>query len=143
MDAAGWIVRGTPRAGGHSVELVMPGSMRHGGVRSDSQVTAPFPLPDRQWRSVGEYLRLSGRELQIVRGFFNGGTEATIAGRLRLSSHTVHSHVDRIYKKLNVGSRCGLAVRIFSAYLSLYPPDGDARGPRATAPSDSDEAACA
>jgi Bacterial regulatory proteins, luxR family len=38
---------------------------------------------------------------------------------LGISSHTVHTHLERLYHKLAVGSRAALISRIFVEYLSL------------------------
>ena len=85
--------------------------------------TEQFPLPESVWESLRESLLLSKRELQIVRALFDGGCETSIARDLNVSAHTVHSHLDRLYKKLHVNSRCALAVCVFSEYLALYPPE--------------------
>ena len=72
---------------------------------------------------------MSNRELEVVRGVFNGGTELSIAKELKLSVHTVHSHFDRLYKKLGIKSRCALAVRVFAEYLRLQPLEPSCRRP--------------
>lgn len=105
----------------------MPGKTGQSESRDRSTTTNGFPLPSQLWHSVGQSLRLSNRELQIVRGIFDGGSEASIARDLDLSSHTIHSHLDRLYRKLHVSNRCALAVRVFSEYLKLHPPDRDSR----------------
>ena len=105
----------------------MPGKTGQSESSYRLTTTTGFPLPGRLWHSVGESLHLSSRELQIVRGIFDGGCEASIARDLDLSSHTIHSHLDRLYRKLHVSNRCALAVRIFSEYLTLHPPDRDGR----------------
>ncbi|MFT9257517.1 MAG: response regulator transcription factor [Acetobacter sp.] len=48
---------------------------------------------------------LSERELEVLRYVSQGFTEAEIAGRIGVSTHTVHTYVRRIYQKLSVGSR--------------------------------------
>lgn len=48
---------------------------------------------------------LSERELEVLRYVSQGFTEAEIAGRIEVSTHTVHTYVRRIYQKLSVGSR--------------------------------------
>lgn len=83
-----------------------------------------FPLSTDKWRTIARTLRLSNRELEIVQGVFNGGTEVSIAQDLKLSAHTVHSHVDRLYKKLQIQSRSALVLRVFAEYLTLEPARG-------------------
>jgi DNA-binding CsgD family transcriptional regulator len=78
-----------------------------------------FPLSREAWEVLASSLHLSERELDIVRGIFDGGAEADIACDLDVSVHTIHSHLDRMYRKLHVGNRCALVVRIFSTYLIM------------------------
>jgi DNA-binding NarL/FixJ family response regulator len=76
-------------------------------------------LHDRQWLSLARSLQLSDRELEILQGIFDDQTDAAIASELRISAHTVHSHLQRLYHKLGVASRCALMVRVFGEHLSL------------------------
>lgn len=75
-------------------------------------------LTETQWRSVAALLGLSGREFQIVQCIFDDMKEATIARELSISAHTVHTHVERLYRKTGVSNRCALLVRIFAVFLS-------------------------
>jgi DNA-binding NarL/FixJ family response regulator len=83
------------------------------------------PLPGRRlfdgrtWQRVAKALRLSDRELQIVQCIFDSKAEPAIAEELRISAHTVHSHLERLYRKLDVHERTGLTVRVFATYLSF------------------------
>ena len=72
------------------------------------------------WTKIGHSLSLSPRELDVVKGVFDDDNEQVIAEALSISAHTVHTHVWRLYQKLEVHSRAGLVVRIFSEFLSLY-----------------------
>ncbi len=91
--------------------------------------TAPVRsfLTDGQWNTIARALRLSCREAEIAHGLLDDASEAAIADRLGISSHTVHTHIERLYRKLGVGSRCQVAVRLFAAYAAL----NDGREPRA------------
>ena len=73
------------------------------------------------WRAIARSLSLSNRELEVVRGVFNGGNEASIADDLSISTHTIHSHFDRLYRKLGIKSRSALIIRVFAEYLKLEP----------------------
>ena len=77
-------------------------------------------LPDDRWRPIVTSLRLSGREADILRGLLDDEPEATIASRLRISAHTVHTHLERLYRKLAVNSRCQAVARVFAEYVRLY-----------------------
>jgi len=92
---------------------------------------------DRQWQSLARSLQLSDRELEILQCIFDDLTDGAIGIELSISGHTVHSHLQRLYHKLGVASRCALMVRVFGEHLSLEAATGavDAAGLR-TAPSD-------
>ena len=77
-----------------------------------------FPLSARSWCTIATGLQLSERELQVIQGVFDGRSEAAIAQRLHLSAHTIHSHLCRIYRKLDVTSRAALTLRVFAEYLA-------------------------
>ena len=75
-------------------------------------------ITDDQWWSVAESLGLSFRQLQVVKCIFDGLDEPSAGHRLGVSSHTIHAHLSRLYKKMSVKSRCELVVRVFLAHLS-------------------------
>ena len=70
-----------------------------------------------QWAHVVVTLKLSPRQQQIVECVL-GGTdgEVQIAEQLRMSSKTLHTHMERLYRKLSVTSRSQLLARVFLAY---------------------------
>lgn len=76
-------------------------------------------LSMRQWRAIAEFLHLSDRECQVIRGIFDGQNETEIGETLGISSHTTHGYLRRIYRKLGVHDRCGLIVQIFETYIQL------------------------
>ena len=59
-------------------------------------------LSEAEWAETARALRLSGRELQIVRGVFDNHKEAAIAANLGITPHTVDTHLVRLYRKLRV-----------------------------------------
>jgi len=75
-------------------------------------------LPDSAWLDLGSVLRLSPRELQIVRGVFEDRKEETIAFDLGISPHTVNTYFQRLYSKLGVSSRPQLILRVMAEYLA-------------------------
>ena len=77
-------------------------------------------LTHDEWCSMGASLGLSERQLQIVQRVFDGQDEASISRVLDISPHTVHTHMERLYRKLGVRCRCELIVRVFLAYLSRH-----------------------
>jgi ATP/maltotriose-dependent transcriptional regulator MalT len=77
---------------------------------------------DQAWEQIGRSLDLSARELQIVRGVFDDRIESAIAEDLGISAHTVHTHFDRLHRKLGVATRTGLVLSITRQYLELIAP---------------------
>lgn len=74
-------------------------------------------LDAREWRSVMRSLDLSDRQLEVVQCVFDGLDEPSIAEKLDVSAHTIHAHLNRLYKKICVKSRCEVIVRVFLAYV--------------------------
>jgi len=81
------------------------------------------------WGKIAGSLGLSGQELRIVRGVFDDCTELAIADELKISSHTVHSHCERLYRKLGVTDRVKLVLRIVDEFLSLTVAPGSNLSP--------------
>ena len=79
-------------------------------------------LPYDAWRVIANSLRISDRELQIIQEIFDDRKESAIAADLTISVHTVHTHLERLYRKLGVNTRVGLVVCILSEYFSSLPP---------------------
>jgi len=76
-------------------------------------------LADQHWSEIARALRLSTREFEIVRCIVDGCSEARIAERLGISIHTVHTHLERLYRKLSVSNRSELIVRLFATHVAL------------------------
>ena len=76
------------------------------------------------WEKIARSLNFSGQELRIVRGVFDDRTELAIAGTLRVSAHTVHTHSERLYRKLGVTDRIRLVLRVIDAFLALTTAPG-------------------
>ncbi len=96
---------------------------RNGEARAEVRPSLPVhetpSFPEHAWDEVGRMLRLSGRELQIVRGMFNDKIQYAIAAELGISPHTVHTHVERVYHKLGATNRAQLLVRVMTAFVAL------------------------
>ena len=84
---------------------------------------------DQAWEEISRSLRLSGQELRIVRGVFDDRTESAIAGLLRVSPHTVHTHRERLYRKLGVSDRVKLVLRVMEEYVILTLSQGSTLPP--------------
>lgn len=79
---------------------------------------------DRAWLSLARSLRLSDRELEIVQCIFDDQSQAATARQLGISPHTVHTHLERLYRKLNVSTRCAAVILVFAEYLSQHSGSG-------------------
>ena len=89
------------------------------GTRVDVQAFGSALFTEQTWEQIARSLGLSGREVQIVRGVFDDRVESTIAADLGISTHTVHTHFDRLHRKLGVGTRTGLMLRVTRQFLAL------------------------
>jgi DNA-binding CsgD family transcriptional regulator len=74
---------------------------------------------DQAWNEIIGRLGLTQRECEIVRRVFDDQTEFAIAVDLGISPHTVHTHFERLHKKLGVGDRVQLILRITQEFLRL------------------------
>jgi DNA-binding CsgD family transcriptional regulator len=72
------------------------------------------------WLTLVCRLKLSRREAHILDSIlaFDEG-ERSIGVRLGISQYTVRTHLERLYRKLHVNSRCQLVARVFSEYVTL------------------------
>lgn len=74
---------------------------------------------DLAWREITRSLKLSPRELQIVRATFDDRKDSAVAGELGIALRTVHTHIERLHRKLEVADRLQLVMRIMSEFLRL------------------------
>ena len=76
-------------------------------------------LTDHAWLEIASTLGITKREMQIVQSVFDNQHEPAIAKRFKISPHTVHMHLNRLFKKLNVTSRTELVLRIVEQMVTL------------------------
>jgi hypothetical protein len=74
------------------------------------QLNQPLPVvlgsvmfSQQAWEEIALSLQLSKWHSQIVQGMFNDHTDAAIAEDLDISPHTVHTYIERLYRKLGDG----------------------------------------
>jgi ATP/maltotriose-dependent transcriptional regulator MalT len=76
-------------------------------------------LPEPSWQSIVRSLGLSNREAQVTSLILGDGScESAMAASLSISPHTVHTHLERIYRKLRVTNRSQVVSRIFQLYVN-------------------------
>ena len=91
-------------------------------VRTVSQPSGHCVFSEETWHDLARALGLSGRESEILKAIFDDQKESCIATNLGISTHTVHSHLARLYRKLRVSSRVTLIVRVLVEYVSNGQP---------------------
>lgn len=105
--ASGYLLKGAP-----AVEILA-------AVRTT--VAGGSPLSARVARSVVEELRggapvspaplLTPREREVLRCLAAGLSEKELAAELAVSTHTVHTHIGKVYRKLGARSRTAALLR--------------------------------
>ncbi|ALG10446.1 ATP-binding protein [Kibdelosporangium phytohabitans] len=78
---------------------------------TETRLGARAPRPRRP-DAIGTVAALSGRELQVAELVATGLTNQEVAARLYLSRKTVEGHLARVFTKLGVKSRVGVAQRL-------------------------------
>ena len=87
-------------------------------ARGESPVSSL--LRSATWSTLTESLDLSPREIEILECILNlEDDEKSMARRLSMSSRTVHTHLERLYRKLRVTTRAQLMARVLVAYAEL------------------------
>lgn len=86
-------------------------------------------LSDIAWAEIARSLKLSPRELDIVRGVFDNLKEDAIAGNLGVSENTIHTHLHRLFGKLRVTTRTQMVVRTMQELLILTLSEGGSLPP--------------
>ena len=75
-----------------------------------------FIFHRERWRPPSRALEaLTSREREVLEALADGDTNAQIAKKLWISRHTVRSHVEHIFEKLNVKTRTEAAARVRAA----------------------------
>ena len=83
----------------------------------------------RVWAVIARSLSLSHRDAQLVRGGFDDATDSAIASALGISTHTVHTHFERLHQKLGVPNRAKLILRVVNEFLVLTASPGSVLPP--------------
>jgi DNA-binding CsgD family transcriptional regulator len=92
-------------------------------------MTWAAPIPEHLWPVIADALTLSDREAEVVRRMLDDKKELAIAMELHISPHTVHTHVERIYRKLSVASRVELTRVVYGAVLQKIAEPGSTLQP--------------
>lgn len=96
----------------------MQGVGRTSGSAKAESFQAPSFLTFSEWQTLTSFMRLSPRQTAIAVLLLSGQTEEEIAETIGVSKHTVHSHLERLYR-LHVRSRSDLIASIFEIYVEV------------------------
>ncbi len=99
------------------VSQAMPVADAPSTDRSRPLIKGSDILSPAEWQDVCTRLKLSDRELEVVVGVFDDLKEAAIASRLGISAHTVHTHLERLYRKLGVNGRGRMIIEVLAEHL--------------------------
>ncbi len=98
--ATGYVLKGaTPRELVESLH-----SQYRGGVPMSPRIARAVIQEFRETGPQEDYL-LTPREREILKGVEEGYTYQEIARKCRISRHTVHAHIKKIYEKLHARNR--------------------------------------
>jgi DNA-binding NarL/FixJ family response regulator len=117
--AHGFILKDTPIENMlHMIRIVVAGTQPESVADGHAR---PMPPPDHPVADLP--VHLTKRELEIAQLISQGRSNKEMARELRLSEHTVKTHVRRITEKLALHSRVQIAAYAYGGY-GLAPPDG-------------------
>ena len=80
-------------------------NLRNGGAPLDPRAARTIISSLRLEREKETIAQLSRREIEILELINKGHQYKEIAEQLKISPHTVHSHIKRIYRRLSVSNR--------------------------------------
>jgi two-component system NarL family response regulator len=99
--ASGYLVKGSA-----SREIIEAISLLMAGGAPMSPVIARYVIEEfHEVKPVRAPTALTSREKEVLQGVAAGLSEKKLAEKLGVSPHTVHTHIKKIYRKLQVGSR--------------------------------------
>lgn len=99
--ATGYLVKGAS-----STEIINAVSLLMAGGAPMSPTVARYVIEEFQdIKSSREATTLTKREKEVLQGVASGLSEKKLAESLSVSPHTIHTHIKKIYRKLQVNSR--------------------------------------
>lgn len=103
-------------------KLAMPNLLsdhhsRKNGATPHASIRHHF-LSESEQFEMSRTLSLSGREAQIALLLCSCRSESQIAILLGISPHTVHTYLERTFRKAGVRSRCELVAKMFQIYVT-------------------------
>ena len=74
-------------------------------------------LTPQQWEEIGTKFRLTRRELTVAVLIFEGKTRRQVVRQTGCAPGTVRTYIDRLFAKLEVTDRLGMALRVVRVLL--------------------------
>ena len=71
---------------------------------------------DSEWMLITQAVPLPPRQLQILKHLFDGYSAKQIASEMGISLPTVRTHLNRLFRRLNVVDRTELILHIFREF---------------------------
>lgn len=93
-----------------------------GMVGRQSIELKPSPLDPSTWAGVVTMLALPPRQAAVVELVIRGASDKQIAEELGLAVSTVRDYLGRIFRRLDVQDRIGLAVRVMATAMVVKQP---------------------
>jgi len=99
--ANGYLVKGSS-----STDIIDAVSMLMAGGAPMSPTVARYVIEEfQEVKASRETTTLTKREKEVLQGIASGLSEKRLAESLSVSPHTIHTHIKKIYRKLQVNSR--------------------------------------
>ncbi len=76
-------------------------------------------LTDAEWAQLQRKLRLTDRELEVLRCLFEEQPDEAIARSLDISQSTVRAHLMKLFRKCKCRTRTGVVASAFRAYVDV------------------------
>lgn len=105
--ASGYLVKGAS-----STEIINAVSLLMAGGSPMSSTVARYVVEEfQEVKGSRDSAILTSREKEVLQGVASGLSEKKLAENLAVSPHTIHTHIKKIYRKLQVNSRTEAVLR--------------------------------
>jgi DNA-binding CsgD family transcriptional regulator len=86
----------------------------------------PIPadvISEQEWTQLRQHLSLSAREAEILKRVIYGKSTGEIAYELGLSTRTVRTKIDRMYKEFDLSDRVNLVLHVLVSLRECWEQD--------------------
>ena len=83
------------------------------------------PLFDEfEWQIIASHLQIPERQVQVLRGVFDGMSDSEIAERLGVTLATERLHLSLLFERMGVGDRTSLVIQVFRSFQAISDTTG-------------------